>query len=71
LKQIIGLGRISGKLAICWTLKNSVNADNHRKAAFDCSTTLTKSTNRIPVSARPDGYPNRFSGRGACAPRQQ
>ena len=57
------------KLAIRWTLKNIVNGANQTTPAFEYSATLTKSSNRISVYANPDGYPNRFSGKGTCAPR--
>ena len=55
------------KLVIRWTLKNVVNANNQTTPAFEYSATLSKATNEIAVYASPDGYPNRFSGKGTCA----
>lgn len=57
------------KLVIRWTLKNVVNANNQTTPAFEYSATLRKATNEISVYANPDGYPNRFSGKGTCALR--
>ncbi len=59
------------KLAIRWTLKDLVNNSNQYTSAFEYSATLHKATNRISVYANPDGYPNRFSGRGTCTPRTE
>ncbi|WP_227269766.1 hypothetical protein [Roseobacter weihaiensis] len=54
------------KLVVRWRLKNIVNGANQTTTAFDYTATITKATNRITVYANPDGYPNRFSGRGTC-----
>lgn len=55
------------KLVIRWTLKDVVNANNQTTPAFEYSATLSKATNKIAVYASPEGYPNRFSGKGTCA----
>lgn len=59
------------KLAIRWTLTDIVNSSNQYTSAFEYHATLSKTTNKISVYARPDGYPNRFSGRGVCTPRTE
>lgn len=59
------------KLAIRWTLKDLVNSSNQYTSAFEYTATLNKGTNRIAVYASPDGYPNRFSGKGSCTARQE
>ena len=57
------------KLAIRWTLKDLVNSSNQYTSAFEYRATLNKSSNKISVHARPDGYPNKFSGSGVCTTR--
>lgn len=59
------------KLAISWTLKDLVNSSNQYTSAFEYQATLNKSSNKISVYARPDGYPNRFNGSGTCTPRKE
>lgn len=59
------------KLAIRWTLKDLVNSSNQYTSAFEYHATLNKESNKISVYARPEGYPNRFSGQGVCVPRTE
>ncbi len=59
------------KLAIRWTLTDLVNSSNQFTSAFEFQATLNKASNKISVHARPEGYTNRFSGRGACIPRTE
>lgn len=59
------------RMTIRWTLKNIKNSDNQHTAAFEYTATLSKKTNRISVHASPDGYPDRFSGKGSCTPRTE
>ena len=59
------------KLAIRWTLKDLVNSSNQYTSAFEYHATLNKGSNEISVHARPEGYPNRFSGRGGRKPRTE
>lgn len=59
------------KLAIRWTLTDLVNSSNQYTAAFEYQATLNKGSNKISVHARPEGYPNRFSGSGSCTPRTE
>lgn len=54
------------KLVVRWRLKNIVNGENQTTPSFDYTATITKATNRITVYANPDGFSNRFSGRGTC-----
>lgn len=57
------------KLAIRWTLYDLVNSSNQYTSAFEFQATLNKKSNEISVYAKPDGYPDRFSGSGICTPR--
>ena len=57
------------KFNIRWTVKNIVNSSNQYTPAFEYSATLNKKNNRITVYASPDGYSDRFSGRGSCTLR--
>jgi hypothetical protein len=59
------------KLAIRWTLEDLTNSSNQHTSAFEYHATLNKSSNKISVFARPDGYPNRFTGSGHCTPRTE
>lgn len=59
------------KLAIRWTLKDLVNTSNQHTSAFEYSAMLDKKDNSIAVYATPDGYPNRFSGKGTCVSRTE
>jgi hypothetical protein len=58
------------KMDIRWTLRDLVNDANQRTPAFEYSATLTKATNRIAVYGKPDGYSDRFSGKGQCTTRR-
>ena len=57
------------RLVVRWTLKDLVNSANQHTAAFDYEARLNKSNNRISVYASPEGYPDRFTGKGQCTPR--
>lgn len=56
-------------LSIRWTLKNLVNSANQRTSAFEYTATLDKARNKIKIQARPEGYVDRFYGRGTCRVR--
>ncbi|WP_298842700.1 hypothetical protein [uncultured Roseobacter sp.] len=59
------------KLSIVWTLTNVENADKQKAAQFSYTAQVNKKNNRISVSARPEGYSNRFHGRGKCVIRTE
>lgn len=59
------------KLSIRWTLKDLVNSSNQHTSAFEYHAILNKASNKVSVYARPEGYPNRFTGKGACKPRTE
>ncbi|MEM1073262.1 MAG: hypothetical protein AAF665_03475 [Pseudomonadota bacterium] len=54
------------KLALRWTLRNVESTQNQITPAFDYALTLQKKTREISLRARPQGYSNRFSGKGVC-----
>jgi hypothetical protein len=58
------------KMDIRWTLRDLVDGANQRTPAFEYTATLTKATNRIAVYGSPDGYADRFSGKGQCTTRR-
>ncbi|MFK7745469.1 MAG: hypothetical protein AB8B47_10470 [Roseobacter sp.] len=59
------------RMVLRWTLRNVVNGANQLTTAFDYTATLTKSNNRIAVYASPEGYSDRFSGKGTCTKRTE
>ncbi|MBW4707729.1 hypothetical protein KX928_08010 [Roseobacter sp. YSTF-M11] len=59
------------KLDIRWTIRNAKDDANQRVPYFDYSATINKKNNKFALYARPENYPNRFSGKGKCTPRTQ
>lgn len=56
-------------LKVRWVLRDTTTATNQRTPRLDYDATINKKTNRIAVSAKPHGFPNRHSGKGSCKVR--
>ncbi|MGC3936420.1 hypothetical protein ACOTTU_01295 [Roseobacter sp. EG26] len=56
------------RLFVGWTVAGFVNSHNQLAPIFEYQATIKKN-GKISVYARPDGYPDRFSGEGTCKKR--
>jgi hypothetical protein len=57
------------KMTIRWTIRNAVDGNNQTVSRLNYTAVLSKDDNRIEVYARPQGFSNRFGGKGQCATR--
>ena len=59
------------RLSIYWRLDNTVSASNEVATTFSYTAKINKQKNTITVNATPEGYSNRFHGRGKCTIRTE
>ncbi|WP_298913330.1 hypothetical protein [uncultured Roseobacter sp.] len=59
------------RLDVRWTIRGAKDDANQRVGYFDYSAQINKKTNKFAIYAKPENYPNRFSGKGKCTPRTE
>ncbi|ABG31390.1 hypothetical protein CEP88_18635 [Roseobacter denitrificans] len=56
----------ANKLDVRWTLRGARDDANQTVNHMDYNARINKQTGAFSLYAKPDGYPNRFSGKGNC-----
>lgn len=59
------------KLRMTWNIANAEDASGERIPTFSYITNLNTASKAIDVSAKPVGYPQRFSRKGTCTTRTE
>lgn len=56
------------KISVYWRVKNVSDAAAQSLPSMEYSATIFKGSPKFTISARPQGRPQTFSGRGTCSP---
>ncbi|MFK7765331.1 MAG: hypothetical protein AB8B62_18855 [Roseobacter sp.] len=54
------------RLDVRWTVRDAADSSEQKIGHFDYHARLNKKTGAFALYAKPDEYPNRFSGKGSC-----
>lgn len=58
------------RIDVRWTVRGSTDSANVQIGHFDYTARITKSSGKFALYAKPDEFPNRFSGKGSCVTRK-